>query len=166
MKYTKAKLAKAVRASNSYAGVLRFFGLRQTGGSQSNIRRWIGIYKLDTAHFLGQGSNRGVQHTGGPDKKTWQQVLILRKNGDRRQQAFRLRRALIEAGVPYKCNECDSKPRWNGKELRLQVEHINRNFVDDRKENLKFLCPNCHSQTEGHSGSKNKTGVTSLSKHQ
>ena len=41
---------------------------------------------------------------------------------------------------------------WNGKPLTLQLHHINGNNRDNRLENLTFLCPNCHSQTDNFSG--------------
>ncbi|AGL14805.1 helix-turn-helix domain-containing protein [Actinoplanes sp. N902-109] len=41
---------------------------------------------------------------------------------------------------------------WNGKPITLQIDHINGRFLDCRAENLRFLCPNCHSQTPTHAG--------------
>lgn len=51
-----------------------------------------------------------------------------------------------------KCSECNIGPEWNGKLLTLQVDHINGCNTDHRIENLRFLCPNCHSQTPTYAG--------------
>jgi len=40
------------------------------------------------------------------------------------------------------------KDRWLGSELTLEIDHMNGRYSDNRPENLRFLCPNCHSQTE------------------
>ncbi len=56
--------------------------------------------------------------------------------------------------IPYECNECGISD-WNGKKLSLHLDHINGKNGDHRIENLRFLCPNCHSQTETYTG-KNK----------
>lgn len=62
---------------------------------------------------------------------------------------------LIEVvGREYKCEECKLST-WNSKELKLQVDHINGIHYDNRPENLRFLCPNCHSQTDTFCGSGN-----------
>lgn len=56
-------------------------------------------------------------------------------------------RALLSLGSAYECAVCKLPPTWNGQDLRLQVDPINGLGWDDRAENLRFLCPNCHSQT-------------------
>lgn len=58
--------------------------------------------------------------------------------------------------IPYICNECGNDGQHNGKKLVLQLEHINGVNDDNRLENLCFLCPNCHSQTETFGGKNSK----------
>jgi 5-methylcytosine-specific restriction endonuclease McrA len=59
-----------------------------------------------------------------------------------------------ENRLEYKCANCGIK-EWNNLPLSLQLDHINGVNNDHRLENLRFLCPNCHSQTDTYSG-KNK----------
>jgi len=147
-KYNRDLLASAVAKSVSVAGVIRLLDLRQAGGTQSLISRRIREYDLDTSHFTGRVTNQGPNHKGGNKKLTFSEVLVKRSSGGR-EQAVRLRRALVQSGVPYACATCGVGETWCGKELHLQVNHKNRDWLDDRIENLEFLCPNCHSQTEG-----------------
>lgn len=158
-KYTKERLEPIVKESISLSEVIRKLGIKWSGGQQQNIKRWIKIYNLDTSHFLGQASSCGNRHKGGPAKKHWSEILVLSENGSRRISAYKLRRALIEAGIEYKCCCCGNDGCWLEKELRLQVDHKNRNWLDNRLDNLNFVCPNCHSQTEGWSGNKGYTGL-------
>jgi len=45
------------------------------------------------------------------------------------------------------CWECGIT-QWNGKEIVLELEHIDGNSTNNKEENLSLLCPNCHSQTQ------------------
>lgn len=58
--------------------------------------------------------------------------------------------------LEYKCAICGNPGEWNGVSLTLQIDHINGIRNDNRIENLRWLCPNCHSQTDTYTG-KNKT---------
>ena len=144
-KYTKELLEQLVKESTSVAQVIRKLGLKEAGGTHSHLSRKIRQFEIDTSHFLGCASNCGEGHKGGSDKRTHDEILILRESGNR-QKSFRLRRALIEAGTKYECEICGLDGEWNGQELRLEIDHKNNNWLDDRKDNLRFCCPNCHSQ--------------------
>ncbi len=53
----------------------------------------------------------------------------------------------FKRNTKYVCSVCDVS-EWNGKELRLQVDHIDGNNKNDKIENYRYLCPNCHTQTD------------------
>lgn len=56
---------------------------------------------------------------------------------------------LTRRKMEYKCGNCDMGPVWNGKILRLLLDHINKQNDDYTLENLRFLCPNCCVQLKG-----------------
>lgn len=64
-----------------------------------------------------------------------------------------LKKRLIESGLlRNECIECGVGPFWNSKPLTLSLDHINGVNNDNRLENLRLLCPNCHSQTATFAG--------------
>jgi len=62
------------------------------------------------------------------------------------------RRLIKQKMIEYVCQDCGIDGNWNGKKLSLQLDHTNGVNNDNRVENLRFLCPNCHSQTNNFSG--------------
>ena len=80
-----------------------------------------------------------------------------KQNSDHARSGVK-RRILANKTIPHECALCKSGPSWNGQELALELDHINQINNDNRIENLRFLCPNCHSQvTNAHRKSKKKT---------
>jgi transposase-like protein len=148
-KYTRAMLVDAVAASTSMADVLRHLGLALNGGTHAHLRRRITQFGIDTSHFLGRAHARG---TSSPRRRDAAAILVVRPAGARRQAPGVLRRALEELGRPYLCAGCGVGNVWNGLPLTLQVDHIDGCFANCRAENLRFLCPNCHTQTSTHAG--------------
>lgn len=161
-KYSRDVLEPLVKSSLSFAEVMRKMGCSPSGGVHALVVRRVREYGLDVSHFLGARRNCGAGHKGGPEKKRWSNILVMRTRDDR-ETSFRLRRALLEYGKEYRCeyDGCDVKGTWLGKLLMLHVDHINGNWRDCRPENVRFLCPNCHDQTEGHNNRKGCTSITS-----
>jgi hypothetical protein len=156
--YSKELLEPLVKTSVSYRQILKKLGKKQAGGTQANIVRKIKQYKIDTSHMLGQASNRGNHHVGGFPKRSADNILILRTEGYRQRHIY-LKRALLEIGRKYKCYLC-GLDQWYGKRITLEVEHKNGNPRDDRRENLEFICPNCHSQTDTYCRKKRQLSPT------
>jgi 5-methylcytosine-specific restriction endonuclease McrA len=70
-----------------------------------------------------------------------------------------LKRKLIEQKLLVEvCAICGIQPFWNSQKLVLHLDHINGSPKDNRLENLRLICPNCHSQTETYAGKKTKGG--------
>ncbi len=159
MKYTKEILTPIVAESRCMADVLRRLGVSViAGGTHAHVKKMIKLHNISTSHFLGFGSNKGKEI---PRKKV-EDILVLR-DSIYKEKSHKLRRAMISIGIEYKCIKCGIDT-WVGKMLRLHIEHKDGNPMDCRPDNVEFLCPHCHSQTDTYAiiNSKRTRGGTGL----
>lgn len=137
--YSDEEIEEATVNCKSFTEIVKYLKITSSTGC-SDMKKRVAKLELDTSHFE-QPKMRP------PTKKSPAELLIKRTSGAR-TNGWRLRRALLELGREYECEaECSIKSEWNGIPLKLQVDHKNGDPLDNRSENLRFLCPNCHSQT-------------------
>ncbi|MGW3596857.1 HNH endonuclease [Streptomyces sp. NPDC005167] len=147
VRYTEEALREAVAASSSVTEVLQRLGIRPVGGSHTHISRRIASLGIDVSHFaMRRGRPKGARDD----------LLVLGSPQDGRIAGARLRRELLRIGIPERCTECGTDTVWNDKPLRLEVDHRNGIWWDNRPGNLRFLCPNCHSATDTYRGRKRR----------
>jgi hypothetical protein len=142
-KFSDDDLAGAVAAEKTVHGVLRRLGYPLNGGMFRYVKAHMQRLALDTSHFTGQGWSKGLVLPRGPQRPI-EEVLVqgsITTGGN-------LRRRLVAEGLKNEtCEEC-GLVEWRGRPLTLALDHVNGDHTDNRLENLRILCPNCHAQTD------------------
>lgn len=138
-KWTDQDLRDAVKDAITLAEVIRKLKLCFGNGSYRSLNHWIKKLDIDTSHFKGCG------HGLSRPKGTYTDDVVYSINSPVRATALK-RRILRDKVIPYVCAICGQEPFWRGQPLVLILDHINGDHGDHRKENLRFLCPNCDSQ--------------------
>jgi 5-methylcytosine-specific restriction endonuclease McrA len=156
--YTVEDVKNAILNNKSWRKVCETIGLRPAGGNMNTIKRIAIKNGFDTSHFLGQGWNRGSIAVNAIPTNEYFIKGVDRSLSNLREKV--IKNKLIE----YKCQKCGLINIWNSDKLVLQLDHINGDKRDSRIENLRFLCPNCHSQTKNYCGRKNLIGKNSINK--
>lgn len=147
VRWTKEVLQAAVASSTTMCEVLRRLGLEVVGGQHTHISRRVKALGIDTSHFS------APPRAGDVRRRRPEELLVDQsQNLARRIPGERLKRAMIALGAAERCALCGTGRTWRERPLPLEVDHIDGNWRNNRPENLRFLCPNCHSTTDTYRG--------------
>lgn len=148
---SKEEFKDIVLNSFSISEVTKKCGFKtwKSGGGRDRVIQRIKNEGININHF----KVHGRQHEKPPVNKIIDPNTVLKKKSNSNRITIKsivLRENLVE----YRCAICGNKGMWNGRKLSLQLHHIDGDITNNEVENLNFLCPNCHSQTDNY-GYKN-----------
>lgn len=143
-KFTDEQYIEAVKESVTWADVHRKLGLSFSGSTYSKLKRLAITLDISTEHMLGQSWSKGKSRPCS-HRKQLEEILV---ENSSYENTHGLKLRLIKEGL--KTAECEmcSLSLWNNKPIPLELDHINGIRNDNRFDNLRILCPNCHAQTD------------------
>jgi hypothetical protein len=132
-------IEEAILKTNSMAQAAALLGMKF-----STFKRKAG--SLYVPNQGGKGSTKPFVRNGYGEKR---EILDILEGRFPTYPTNKLKKRLLEEGfLVNKCSECGLSDTWNGNPIVLQLDHINGINNDHRLENVRLLCPNCHSQTD------------------
>lgn len=144
-RYTVDEIRAAVKSAMCMSDVLRNLGLSTHGTNSTTIYTIMEKHSISTAHFDVAGSMQRNKHRWIRDDIFTEHSPIPRSTVNAQVRRY----AVLGEEV---CSECGVGTVYHNKPLRLTVDHINGINDDNRVENLRWLCHNCHSQTDDFQG--------------
>lgn len=139
---TDSDFIDLVRESVSVGDICKKLGTRKGGGIFTNIQRRIENMNLNTNHFI---DGRIGEHSPTHISK---EEFMGRLADNCEMDSGWMKKKIIEFSlIPNKCHKCQLVNIWNGEPLTLHMDHIDGDYMNNSLNNLRFLCPNCHSQT-------------------
>jgi hypothetical protein len=149
---THETLEYTVKTNKNVADCLRALNIIPGGDRYKQFYALINKYKIDISGLMHRGR---VSPAKGKKRVIFKTEDLLKEDIIYNSNLLRLR-LLKENYKEYKCEQCNNT-HWNGKLIPLELEHCNGNNSDNRLENLKLLCPNCHAQTDFYRGKNKKS---------
>lgn len=149
----REEIQKALDECNSYTEILEKFNLNPYSGMRTTFMSRIKKENYDLSKFE-KNSNEYKKSIciGKFTQSNKKDILSILTENSNYSRVHLKKRLISENILENKCSECSLSGIWNNKPITLQLDHINGIRNDNRIENIRLLCPNCHSQTHTFSG--------------
>jgi Zn finger protein HypA/HybF involved in hydrogenase expression len=143
--WSKEEFETVVKNAKTIKEVLRHFGLPSNQGHYNRMfHKYVKEFNIDITHIMNSVKSQEFR------KPIPIEELFIK--GKHREGRSLKKRLIKEGFAKDECSVCGQTNEWNNKPLVLQLDHINGDNTDNRVENLRVICPNCHSQTSTWSG--------------
>jgi hypothetical protein len=155
------ELEQVVSNSLLLSDVLKYFGFDLSSSNYTTLKARLFFEDIDFDHIkLEKHGNKGRDNSHLINNIPLEECLVEHSTYGRGI----LKHRLLGCGLlKNECYECGLLPYWNNKPITLRIDHINGVSDDNRLENLRILCPNCHVQTDTFGGKRRKgTGKTHI----
>lgn len=160
-RWSRDDLKHAVKNSLSIRQVIQKLGLVPAGGNYQQVTLSIKQLSLSTTHFTGQGWRKGKKIPRNPVYQL-EDVLVLNSTFN----SHKLKQRLFREGMKTpECEECGWATQSPDGRVPVELDHINGDRHDNRIENLRILCPNCHSLKPTHRGKNKKRRDGEIGRH-
>lgn len=143
--FTREQIEDAAQSSSTKTEMMQALKIKQGGGGYQALDFWCRKYDVTPPTMSWEAASKRGRGTGKGFKRMPDEEWFV--NGIRRQGPD-TRKRLIRNGVPDECSICGIGPEWNGKSLTLQIDHIDGDRWNNLSDNVRILCPNCHTQTD------------------
>lgn len=144
------EFSASVKTATSMAELIRALNYSLQGATYRKLHKEIKRLGLDTAHWTGR---KGKRTDGRVFVNPVPLSTVMVRNSSYSRSSLK-RRLIAEGLLEYKCQICGLF-EWMGTKLSLHIDHINGDCHDNREENIRLLCPNCHSLTPTYCGRNN-----------
>jgi len=143
--YKKEELISLLNESNSYADFLDKIGYAKSGNAYKFTQKYLNELNIN---YEGIVSKRWSSK-----EISIEEAFVYGSKCGTKELKNKIKKWDLK---PYFCEKCNNNGHWMGEVISLHLDHINGDNRDNRLNNLRFLCPNCHSQTKTYGGKNNK----------
>lgn len=139
---------QTIQQTFSISEFLSKFNLTPKGGKYKTFHKIVKENNFDISHYI---THRKTCQFSSLTREEFIKKYLCKANTSKKIRHYLIKFNLLD----YKCNLCNQIDYWNNKPLTLQLDHIDGDPLNNELSNLRFLCPNCHSQTSTF-GTKNR----------
>jgi hypothetical protein len=151
-RWSISDLKRVTKQSTSIRQIIDGLGLVPAGGNYDQVKRALVENKINISHITGSGWRKGKKFQFVPRIRL--EDIFVKKSTF---QSYKLKKRLFAVGLKKeKCERCGWAEASEDGRIPVELDHINGDKYDNRLQNLRILCPNCHSLQSTHRGKNQK----------